>query len=137
MTLLASLLLIALGGYAVFAALFDTRNYRRLWQGVALACLVLLLLLLAGCATREAPPPPAPPPLPAPVLCAAPVGMTGQEPEPDRPAGDITQRDVAAYLVELHRWGWRGWRRLAGVRAHAEACASNADHSPEQGTGTP
>ncbi|NAW33225.1 hypothetical protein [Halomonas alimentaria] len=126
MTLLASLLLIALGGYAVFAALFDTRNHRRLWRGVAIGCLVLLILLLAGCVTREAPPP-EPPPLPAPVLCAAPVGMTVQEPEPERPAGAITQRDVAAYLVELHRWGWRGWRRLSSVRAHAKACASNAN----------
>ncbi|MDY7117143.1 hypothetical protein RAN53_12380 [Halomonas sp. SSL-5] len=86
--------------------------------------LFMVMLLNAGCATREAPPPE--PPLPTPVLCAAPAGMTGQEPGPDRPEGEITQRDVAAYLIELHRWGWRGWRRLESVRAHAEACASNA-----------
>lgn len=84
-----------------------------------------VMLLNSGCTTRE-PPPPEPPPLPAVVLCAPSVGATEPEPEPDRPGESATQQDVALYLIDLHRWGWRGWRRLASVRAHAEACTSNA-----------
>lgn len=89
------------------------------------ALVMALIFLLTGCATRE-PPPPEPPPLPAPVLCAPSVGATEQEPAPDRPAENATQRDVALYLTALHRWGWRGWRRLESVREQADDCASNA-----------
>lgn len=90
-----------------------------------LACCALLAAgLSAGCAQQ-----PAEPPEPAPIVnlvsCAAPAGMTESEPEPDRPEGDYTQRDVALYIESLHRWGSRGWLRLARVRDHAEHCSAN------------
>ncbi|MGM0913744.1 MAG: hypothetical protein ACQEXC_00530 [Pseudomonadota bacterium] len=127
-------LTIGIGVFGLLMLALSLNDLRLRW--LIVLAVVVVALAITGCATRE-PPPPEPPPLPAPMLCAAPVGMTAQESAPDRPAGEITQRDVAAYLVELHRWGWRGWRRLSSVRAHAAACASNADHSPEQGTGHP
>ncbi len=102
------------------------------WAMLVLWALVLSLLFsLSGCSST--PPRPAePPPLPAPILCAAPPGMTEAQAEPDRPAGELTQRDVASYLLALHRWGWRGWRQLQGVRDYAAQCRSNAtDEQPE------
>lgn len=93
-------------------------------NSVRWAMVPLLALLLTACSTRPEPPP-EPPPQPAPVLCAAPAGMTAPEPEPVRPADDATQRDVAGYVTELHRWGSRGWQQLKAVRHHGMQCAEN------------
>lgn len=82
---------------------------------------VAVLLMLAGCASSPEPVP-RPEPLPAPVLCALPEGQTVQEPEPERPTGDYSQRDVALYMERLHRWGSRGWTRLAAAREWSDNC---------------
>lgn len=96
------------------------------WSLLVVWAIVLALLFsVSGCASTPATEP-EPPPMPAPILCAAPAGMTQAESAPEIPRGEITQRDVAVYLLDLHRWGSRGWLRLSGVRAHANQCASNA-----------
>lgn len=82
---------------------------------------------LAACTSTPDAPPALPPVMVAPVVCAAPVGMTVAEAAPERPEGDYTQRDVALYVESLHRWGHRGWLRLARVREHAAECLTNND----------
>ncbi|GEK71581.1 MULTISPECIES: hypothetical protein [Halomonas] len=100
-------------------------NDRRL-RWLVLLVLIGMVLAMAGCnATPERPATP-----PAPIVCAAPVGMTGQAPEPDRPQGEYMQRDVALYLSELHGWGKRGWKALAAVRRHASRCID--DHTSDE-----
>lgn len=84
-----------------------------------------LVLLLSGCASSPESLP-SPEPLPAPVLCALPEGQTIQEPAPERPVGDYTQRDVALYIERLHRWGNRGWTRLAAAREWSDNCVDRA-----------
>lgn len=86
-----------------------------------LITLMLVALVVAGCAgTPE--PLPRPEPLPAPVLCDLPEAQTVQEPEPERPVGNYSQRDVALYIERLHRWGSRGWTRLAAAREWSNNC---------------
>lgn|SRR5690554_5998173 len=85
--------------------------------------LIVLAVLLAGCGSQPAIPPPAPVVV---VLCAVPGEMTLSEAEPVRPAGDYTQRQVALYLGELHRWGSGGWERLEAVRAWSNDCVDRA-----------
>lgn len=88
------------------------------------------LLALAGCAAQPPEPPPAPPIVTL-VACAAPAAMTEPEAAPERPAGDYTQRDVALYVQALHRWGGRGWQRLAAVRDDAARCRAGVDDNDE------
>ncbi|MCL7931625.1 hypothetical protein [Halomonas llamarensis] len=86
--------------------------------------------LLAACGST--PPEPLPPP-PAINLyqCAAPVGMTSPERQPERPRGEYTQADVALYITDLHQYATRGWLKLARVREHADKCAKSADDDEE------
>lgn len=91
--------------------------------------LLSMAMLLVGCAATPAPEPPT---LAPGIYCTAQTGMTHAEPEPLRPQGDYTQLQVAGYLIELHRWGWRGWKKLESVRNHAERCASNATATPNE-----
>lgn len=86
---------------------------------------VLAVLAVAGCAATPEPMP-RPAPVPAPVLCALPEGQAVPEPEPERPAGSYTQRDVALYIERLHRWGSRGWVRLSAAREWSENCVDRA-----------
>ncbi|ATG73666.1 hypothetical protein AN401_07185 [Zobellella denitrificans] len=79
------------------------------------------LIVLTGCTSRPAPLP-EPAPLPAPILCAAPAAMTEHEPMPRAPRGDYTQQEVALYLLALHRWGSRGWQRLAAIHDYTRQC---------------
>ncbi|WP_085919077.1 hypothetical protein [Halomonas sp. CSM-2] len=77
-----------------------------------------------------------PPELPQPPAinvyqCVTPAGMTAPEPQPKRPRGEYTQDDVALYITELHRWGTRGWLKLARVREHADQCANSAEDDEE------
>lgn len=88
---------------------------------------LVLLVGLAGCAATPAPEPPPAPPIVNLVACSAPVGMTEPEAVPERPTGDYTQRDVALYVQALHRWGSRGWQRLAAVRDDATHCRASVD----------
>lgn len=81
----------------------------------------MLMVLVAGCASQPEALPPAQP-MPAPVVCQVPAGMTVGERAPARPRGEYTQRDVAAYLVELHRWGAAGWARLRAVETWSDGC---------------
>jgi len=81
-----------------------------------------LVLGLAGCAATPEPAPQPPAPLPAPVVCALPAGMSEPEPPPQRPEGEYTQRDVAEFVAELHRWGSRGWEKLARARHWSQDC---------------
>lgn len=82
---------------------------------------------LAACSGAPEAPPALPPVMVQQTVCAAPVGMTAPEAAPARPEGDYTQRDVALYVEGLHRWGYRGWLRLARVREHAAECLTNND----------
>lgn len=84
--------------------------------------MVPIVAALAACTSTPDAPPALPPVMVSPILCAAPVGMTAAEAPPVRPEGDYTQRDVALYVEGLHRWGHRGWLRLARVREHAAEC---------------
>lgn len=76
-------------------------------------------LALAGCASALEP---LPEPLPRPVVCAPSAGMTENEPPPETPAGQYTQRDVARYVTDLHQWGSRGWEKVARVRQWSLDC---------------
>ncbi|MCC5811188.1 MAG: hypothetical protein JJU06_12535 [Ectothiorhodospiraceae bacterium] len=80
-----------------------------------------LLGLLAGCASQPEPLPPATIVTP-PVVCEVPAGLTAGDDEPARPQGEYTQRDVAEYVVELHRWGASGWARVEAIEAWSEGC---------------
>jgi len=84
-----------------------------------------LVLVLGAC---ESTPERVPPldPLPAPVLCALPVGMTETEAEPATPAGNYGQREVAAYITALHEWGTAGWARVARSREWSQECVDRA-----------
>ncbi|WP_151208985.1 hypothetical protein [Bordetella petrii] len=88
---------------------------------MVLACVTAAL---AGCAGAPASPPP--PTDPAPVLCAASAGQTELEARPDKPTGTYSQRAVAAYIEQLHRWGTRGWEKVAAVRAWSNDCVDRA-----------
>lgn len=88
-------------------------------------CIVLLAAGLAGCAAHQVELPPAPSVPPA-MVCAAPGEMTSAEGQPERPTGKYTQRAVALYIESLHRWGARGWERLAAVRAWSKDCVDRA-----------
>lgn len=90
-----------------------------------LIVLVVALLVLAGCASAPEPMP-RPAPTPTPVLCALPEGQAVREPEPERPAGNYTQRDVALYVERLHRWGSRGWARLMAAQNWSDGCVNRA-----------
>lgn len=81
----------------------------------------MLVVLVAGCASQPEALPPAQM-TPAPVVCEVPAGMVAGESEPARPRGEYTQRDVAAYLIELHRWGAAGWARLRAVEMWSDGC---------------
>lgn len=92
-----------------------------------IARLMVLACVAAGLASCAAAPSPTMPPAdPAPVLCATPAGQTEPETEPDRPAGTYSQRAVAAYIEQLHRWGTRGWEKVAAVRAWSMDCVDRA-----------
>lgn len=80
-----------------------------------------LVGLLAGCASAPEPLPPATI-VPPPVVCEVPAGLAAGEDEPARPTGDYTQRDVAEYVVDLHRWGAAGWARVEAIEAWSEGC---------------
>lgn len=80
--------------------------------------LVCLAVLVSGCATTPTPLPP----VQAVIVCAPDPGMAQQDPQPLRPAGDYSQRDVADYLTALHQWARRGWQRLQAVADEAEDC---------------
>lgn len=86
---------------------------------------VLVAGLLAGCASQPVvlPTPPAPP---AVVLCAPESEMTAPEAQPERPTGIYSQRQVALFVEQLHRWGSRGWKKLAAVRAEGIDCVDRA-----------
>lgn len=99
---------------------------RRLWSITAIGIAVMAVLDLAGC-TPVPPAPPAPPPLPATVVCAVPLAMTEREPMPLAPHGTDSQQEVALYLLALHRWGVRGWQRLAAIRDDSERCRDSAE----------
>lgn len=121
MTILAAILLIAVGSYALMQGCRGDWMFRQMWRCIALFCGLLVLLLIAGCdSTPDRPEPP-----PTPIVCAAPAGMTAQQTEPDRPQGEYTQGDVALYVTDLHRWGSQGWERLSAVRRHAANCIDN------------
>lgn len=81
--------------------------------------------VLAGCASAPValPPPPQVPPL---VVCAPELEMTAPEAQPERPAGDYSQRRVALFIEQLHRWGSRGWKKLAAARAEGIDCVDRA-----------
>jgi hypothetical protein len=85
------------------------------------ALVLILPLLLLGCTTQP-PAPPLPPPLPVQVVCALPESMTTPQPQPLRPTGDYTQRDVGLYLLQLHAWAAEGWARLDAVRQRSDDC---------------
>ncbi|MDC8804231.1 hypothetical protein PRZ61_12340 [Halomonas pacifica] len=93
---------------------------RRLWLMTVIGFAMMAVLDLGGCARTE--PLPEPPPLPPPIVCAAPVAMTAQDPAPLAPHGTDSQREVALYLLALHRWGVQGWQRLAAIRDYTERC---------------
>lgn len=82
---------------------------------------------LAGCSTTPEPIP-APERMPTPVVCDLEQGMTKPEPEPKRPTGDYSQRHVSDYVARLHRWGNRGWEKLAAARQRNERCKEQ--HQP-------
>ncbi|SFT74016.1 hypothetical protein [Halomonas saccharevitans] len=123
MTIVAAMLLIAVGGYALVQGFRDDWMFQTLWRGIALFCLLLVVLILAGCASAPAPPPEPPPRA---VVCAPGPGMTEDEASPDKPAGEYTQRDVARYMAEVHQWGSRGWKKLARVRQWSRDCVDRA-----------
>ncbi len=89
------------------------------------AAVVALVACVAmvGCAVNA---PPEVAPVPAPVVCAPSAALTDGEPEPSRPAGQYTQRDVALYIKQLHRWGARGWEKLAASRSWSQSCVDRA-----------
>ena len=86
---------------------------------------VLVAGVLAGCAAAPValPPPPQVPPV---VVCAPESEMTAPEARPERPAGSYSQRQVALFIEQLHRWGSRGWKKLAAVRAEGIDCVDRA-----------
>jgi len=86
--------------------------------------------LLAACSSRP-PELPTPPPAINIYQCAAPVGMTSPERQPERPKGEYTQADVALYITDLHHWATRGWLKLARVREHADQCANSEEDDEE------
>lgn len=127
--LIAYLVLCIVGGGLQVCFTWGLNQWPARWVPLIPWLLVLVLMLLGGCATRE-PSPPAPPP--APIVCAAPAGMTGPDPEPERPQGDYTQRDVALYVSDLQGWGRQGWKRLAAVRRHASQCIDEHTDEPRE-----
>lgn len=89
------------------------------------AVLLMAIALLAGCASVEDREPDPPPPAPEPVvmtICVIPQGMLEEEPEPERPEGEYTQRDVALYLSALHSWGSAGWERVETIDQWSDDC---------------
>ncbi|WP_421864373.1 hypothetical protein [Marinobacter adhaerens] len=97
--------------------------------------LLAFAFVLAGCGTTPKLIP-APERMPGPVVCDLKLGMTKPEPEPVRPTGDYTQRHVSDYVARLHRWGGRGWEKLAAARQRNEKCKerhqeNNADSERE------
>ena len=91
--------------------------------------LLAFAFVLAGCGTTPKPIP-APERMPSPVVCDLKLGMTKPEPEPVRPTGDYTQRHVSDYVARLHRWGGRGWEKLAGARQRNEKCKERHQENP-------
>lgn len=83
--------------------------------------------VMAGCGTTPERIP-APERMPSPVVCDLKQGMTKPEPEPVRPTGDYSQRHVSDYIARLHRWGTRGWEKLAAARQRNEQCKQK--HEP-------
>lgn len=87
--------------------------------------IVLAMLALSGCGLfgnqRHDPPPPV-----VSVFCAAGQEMTASEPQPDRPQGEYTQKDVAGYLASLHEWARRGWTKLEAVAEWTDGCIERA-----------
>lgn len=90
-----------------------------------LVVVALIAASVAGCTANRPDMPPAIQVAPS-VLCAAPGEMTTPEARPEKPHGDYTQRDVALFIEQLHRWGQRGWKRLAAVRAWSMGCVDRA-----------
>ncbi|WP_328184647.1 hypothetical protein [Marinobacter sp. OP 3.4] len=88
---------------------------------------LVLAFAMAGCGTTPEPIP-TPEHMPAPVVCDLNQGITKPEPEPVRPTGDYTQRHVSDYVARLHRWGSRGWEKLASARQRNERCKEK--HEP-------
>lgn len=82
---------------------------------------LVAMALLVGCGTSPQHRPP-PPSEPTPVLCAVPAGLTAPQPEPDRPRGTYSQRDVALYLIDLHAWGKAGWTRVEAIDQDNRDC---------------
>lgn len=85
--------------------------------------IALVSLTLTGCLATAVP---EVPPAPTPVVCAASAALTEQESEPLRPTGQYTQRAVALYIKQLHRWGTRGWDKLAATRSWSQRCVDRA-----------
>lgn len=83
--------------------------------------ILLMIILITGCALRPEPHPVAPVVL-APIMCEVPAGLTAIENEPQRPSGNYTQRDVAEFIVLLHRWGVAGWTRVGTISDWSDEC---------------
>lgn len=82
-----------------------------------------VLFVLAGCAAQPDRSPSAPP---APVLCAVPEGMTDRDPEPQKPRGDYSQKDVSLFIEGLHRWGTSSAARLGAIERWTAGCRERA-----------
>jgi hypothetical protein len=88
---------------------------------VKILSLLAFAFVLAGCGTTPERIP-APERMPAPVVCDLEQGMVEPEPQPVRPTGDYSQRHVSDYVARLHRWGSRGWEKLAAARQRNDQC---------------
>ncbi|OLO06864.1 hypothetical protein BTW08_15325 [Salinicola sp. MH3R3-1] len=118
-------LAIALIGIALVYAC-DLLEERRA-EIVRVIVAIITVALLTAC---ESVPTSTPPPVidnePPVVICAIPAGMTESKAEPSKPIGNYSQRDVGLYLQALHRWGSRGWLRLARVDERSRECQARA-----------
>jgi len=93
-----------------------------------LLTIAIMAVTLTGCASLDQGPARAP----VIAVCAVDPGHTRQEPEPERPMGEFSQRDIAVYIADLHKWAVRGWKKLQHVREDNADCVARISGTGER-----